>query len=329
MTLTDAEIGNARELFIGAIENPFFSLKDTALPIQGWFSFLVGHFPLMTFQTDAYLHLGDTDLPTTDPLSRILQSVLGDEGWSGWDFDGSPDTPFALEFNLAARRRELGRAQTRFFGSCLASQDEDGAWRIEGAINLHGLTEPEPIVDWDDEGPVGVHTVYEEIGRELVALIEHREAQGPKSEEAEEAQAAIDDFLKSISARRGKGRPPSVTANKILKALYREGTDLLALVWPVFGADPSDATREFLADHGVEEPTQQEFWVKRLALPVFSARELDAIGRCERGAEWLTPRRVAILFLARRLDLEGPHMARRVVGSDEQEEFKNHGYMQI
>ena len=332
MTLTDSEISEARELLVAAVENPFFGSGVADTQISSWFSFLVERFPLMTFQTDVYLYqLGDTDLPTTDPLARILLRVLRDEGWSGWDFAGNSDTAFALEFNLAARRRELGSANTGFFGSCLATQNEDGAWRrIDQANSLRRLTEPEPILDWDDDGPIGVATtVYEEIGRELVGLIEHRDAQEPTSQEAEEAQAAIDDFLKSISARRGKGRPPTVTTGEILAALYREGTDLLEVVWAGFTAGPSDATQAFLADHGIVEPTDQEFWAKRLALPVFSARELEAVGRSEGGVKWLTPRRLAIFFLARRLDLSSPHVARRVVGADEEEAFKRHADLPI
>lgn len=323
MTLTDPEIGDARELLIGAIENPFFGQEEVEAPIQRWFSFLVGRFPLLTFQTEVYLRLGDTDLPSTDPLTRILQSVLGDEGWSGWDFDGDADSPFALEFNLAARRRELGKAETGFFDSCLASQGEGGAWRIQSGTNLRGLTEPEPIVERDDNGPTA-YTVFDEMGRELVGLTEHRDAQKPKSQEALGAQAAIHGFLKRISALRGRGRPPRVTGDEILEPLCREGTDLLEIVWTGLGAGPSDATREFLADHGIADPTEQELWAKRLALPVFSARELAAVGRYGGGGKWLTPRRLAIFFIARRLNLRGPHVARRLVGTDEEEEFKRH-----
>ena len=329
MTLADTEIRDPRELLIGAIENPFCWAGEADTPIQTWFAFLVGRFPLMTFQTEAYLHLGGMDLPTTDPLTRILQSVLGDEGWSGWDLEGNADTPFALEFNLTARRREIGRAETGFFGSCLAQQGEGGAWRIEGAVNLHGLTEPEPIVDWDDERPTGMSTVFDEIGRELVGLTEHRDAQKPKSQEAKDAQAAIEDFLNRISARRGRGRPPRVTTDEILTALFREGADLLDIVWAGFTAGPSDATRAFLADNGIAGPTEQEFWAKRLVLPVVSARELAAVGRYGGGGQWLTPRRLAIFFLARRLDLRSPHVARRVVGADEEVEFKSHPDYQV
>ena len=90
----------------------------------------------MTFQTEVYLHLGNTDLPTTDPLTHILRSVLSDEGWIDWDFEGNSHTAFALELNLAARRRELGGGETGFFGSCLASLEEGGAWRIDQAVSL-------------------------------------------------------------------------------------------------------------------------------------------------------------------------------------------------
>ena len=103
----------------------------------------------------------------------------------------------------------------------------------------------------------------------------------------------------------------------------------LKLFWTGLGAEPSAATQEVLADHGIAEPPEQEFWAKRLALPVFSGRELAAVGRYGGGGKWLTPRRLAIFFIARRLNLRSPHVARRVVGADEEEEFKRHRYLPI
>ena len=120
MALTATEIESGADLLRNAISNPFFRRGDHDTPIQRWFSFLAERLRLASFQTGAYLQLGNTDLPTTAPLALILQSVLEDEGWQGWHFAGGPDTPFALVHNLTARRRQIGGGhRTRFWSSCL------------------------------------------------------------------------------------------------------------------------------------------------------------------------------------------------------------------
>ena len=326
MALSETELHEGRALLGAAISDPFFLLEDEERPVQGWFSFLTDHFPLATFRRDAYLGLANPDLPTTYPLARILQSVLADEGWQGWDFHWEKDkTRWALEFNLNARRKEFATTNSSLFFSCRAKREEDGEWRFEEVHALHGLTEVEPIMDWDEDGPTGAYSPFEEIGRESVALIEDRDSKEAGTEEAKEAQRAIDRFHKLISARRGRGRPPTGTTDEIMGALYREGTDLLAIIQAGFAACPSDGTRKFLSAHGIDEDAEQEFWATHLALPMLSARELAALYQYTGRINWLSPRRVWILFLAHRFNLSGPQVARRVVGSDEEEEFKLHG----
>lgn len=89
-------------------------------------------------------------------------------------------------------------------------------------------------------------------------------------------------------------------------------------------APPSEETRNLLKDLGLEDEGEQNSWAARLALPVLSARELQAVRSYLYKGGWLTPRRMAILILARRLGLEAPHVARRIAGADEEGEFKNH-----
>ena len=172
---------------------------------------------------------------------------------------------------------------------------------------------------------MGAFTVYEEIGRELVGLIEHRDSQKVGTSKVEEAQAMIEGFLKRISARRGKGRPRRAVSQEMLESLYQQGSDIIEVVWAVLPTHQSSATREFLADHGITDPTVQNLWATHLALPVLSVRELAAVHRYQGSSKWLTPRRLAVLFLARRLGVDAAHVARRMVGSDEEEEFKIHG----
>ncbi len=299
-------------------------LDEYPRAIGAWFRFMRDHFPLSTFQTRAFEALAPGDLPTTLPLESLLLSVLADEGWQGWQFGGDADSPFPLVENLTARRRELGEATDRFFASTVIRKEGDG-WQIRHAANLRGLTEPEVIVDWDDDGPVGAHTVYEEIGRELVALIEHREGQRPGTDQREAAQQDIKDFLARISARVGRGRPPRVTTDEVLRVLYEETTDFLTVLWAIDQTPPlGDDVVELLTALGAME--DHEGWAVRLAVPGLSSRELRWVS-ASRGQRWFTPRRLSILVLAHRLGLEPPHVARRLVGADEEQEFLGRAHL--
>ena len=166
---------------------------------------------------------------------------------------------------------------------------------------------------------------YEGIGRELVGRIESRDAMKLGTNEALEAQVAIDDYLREISALRRQGRPKGGTSDETLRALHEETTDLLVIIWSAIHSTPSEEARDLLSDHGITDPAEQDRWATRLALPMLSMCELAAIHRYVSGAKWFTPRRLSIFFLARRFELRALHVARRLVGSDEEEEFKSHG----
>jgi hypothetical protein len=321
MTLTEGQRAEGVALLRGAIERPFVTPGNYPGEIGEWFRFTRDHLPLTTFQTRAYEALAPGDLPTTYPLEPLLLSVLEDEGWDGWQFGGEEDSPFRLIENLTARRRELGQATDGFFASTLIREERDG-WRVRGARSLRGLTEPEIIMDWDHEGPAGAHTVYEEIGRELVLLVEHREAQRPGTGGRQEAQEAINAFLVDISARVRPGRPPRGTPDEVLRALHEQTTDLLTILWDLGGTPPlGDEAVDLLTALGVTR--DHEAWAVRLAVPGLSSLELQHVSE-SRGQRWITPRRLSIFILAHRLGLEPPHVARRLVGADEEEEFQAH-----
>ena len=326
-----SDLGSPQELLAAAIREPFFHEPDPEHPINRWLQGLAERCPLWTLRTTEFERLQETDLPSTYPLQPIIESVFRDEGLDRRGECQELPPGYRLLRNVYLRRKELGSGRRGVLYSCYARRKSDGSWKL-GATDpssLLSLTEPPPVVDWADEDPPAYFTIYEEIGRELVRQIEHRDSQKRGTDEAKQAQREIDRFLQSISARRGRGRPPRATSNRILTALYREGSELLEFVWTAHAAAPSATTQECLADHGITDPTEQGFWATHLALPMLSTRELTAVYRYAGGEGWLTPRRLAILFISRRLDVDGPHVARRVVGSDEEEEFSHHGDLPI
>lgn len=305
------------QLLSAAITDPFIWDLEGSDAVSPWFKYATAVVPLWTLQSEAYLRLQPGDLPSTLPMRAIIRSILRDEGIerNGW-LDPLPST-------LDRRRCAVCRGKT-WDQSYFAPQVAGSESLHPGTSSFKSCEEPDQIVDWDDEGPVGAHSVYEEIGRELVELIQLRDSEKPGTEEAEEAKRRIDDFLKRISARRGKGRPPKGTTDEILKALYNEGSELLGLAWQVCPPEPSVRTRKFLKEHGVTDTTEQALWAAHLVLPMLSSKELGQVLRFVEERGWITPRRLAIIFLAHRLGLERPHVARRLVGFDEEEEFKNH-----
>ena len=202
MTLTDTEITDARGFLCAAIENPFFDKPDPDHPINRWLRCVAENFPLWTFQTEEFLSWGEAELPSTYPLERIIDSVFRDEGLERDGFYHGPPEDIALLENVYARRMELGREERSLFLSCFSYETADGSRRMEKSDppSLLSLTEPPRLMDWDDDGPIGSYSVYEEIGRELVGLIRAQD-EAETTEDRSAAKAQLDAFLEELGAK--------------------------------------------------------------------------------------------------------------------------------
>ena len=89
---------------------------------------------------------------------------------------------------------------------------------------------------------------------------------------------------------------------------------LIEIVSAVINTGPTGAASEFLEGLGLEESEGRARWSRRLAVPVLSSRELDAVV-AYRQDKWLTARRLAMLVLARRLHVDPAYVARKVSGT--------------
>ena len=189
------------------------------------------------------------------------------------------------------------------------------------------MAEPTEIVG-DDEGYAESRSAYEEIGRELVWHLEALEA-ASTSATRKAAEKELKVFLRGVTTAATGGRMRTGPHPDLANALFRELRDLLRLVVKALPFAASGPTCDVLKFHGVvaaEIPS----WVLRLALPVLSKVELavllDSVNSTTRprfrGGK-LTPRRLAVWILARRLGMYAKSFGRRVGGSTDEFYFSD------
>lgn len=294
----------AAEIARLAVADPFvWSHVDVTAAVCAHCWMLDGSFPLSSFQPDAFARVRGYELPSSFPLPLIVAQILGDEGLADGDlFEGLPAA-------IHRRRRALRDGGARVVGT-LFDPGLDGYREIppDSCSFAFGLGVPD-IVDWDDEGPFGSRPAALEVGEELLHLIDSRDAARLR-EEREEWQTAIDGYLRRIGAIRRRGGQAALVHGTTLRALFCELRELVQITRKVATAVPSARTRDLLRAHGVKEPEMRRL-AMRLAFPVFSALEIEAIDASRKLRGW-TARRVAIRLVARRLALDVPGVARRL-----------------
>lgn len=325
-----SDSGAIRDLLFRAIERPFSDEPDPDGPINRWLTWLSGACPLWTFQTEEFMRLQETDLPVTDPLQDVIESVLRDEGWDRYGLVGDHPENYRLLENVYARRKELGKSVRSVIHACYAYTDPNGSRRVitEHPLGLRWLAEPPTITEYDEDGPVGSYTVYEEIGRELVRVLQAFNAAEPGSDERETAKARLDAFLEDVGARAPAHRPSADPPEEMLHELYRQGRELLNSLWTPRVVGPDGLSRDVLAAAGAD---QGDFidWARRLAVPALSWPELQAIHQqateAFTGSSDLkkpTARRMTIWVLAHRLGSPPERLAGKLGASSDYDYFK-------
>ena len=311
------------ELLSEVLAEPFaFLSRDEGLTesplIHQWYGYLAGTFRLWSWQSWRFAVLQDTELPSTHPLGILIDSLRSDD--VGDRRELSP-----LESNLNARRLDIADEHYSGLSPCLVW---DGEWPGGAA----GFLAFENLYDFTDyEYATGdLASPYEDIGRELMRLVEARDtARRNENDEAlHEAEERLEDFERSLGARLGRGRPREGPSELLLQTLFEEGCELLGLLWHIFPFEVSDRTHDLLSRF---EPSEDErvLWAARLALPQLSRPELRALRDPEeRGWTALrgidpSPQRLCVWILSRRLSLEPVYVARRTVGARASETFED------
>jgi hypothetical protein len=318
-------------LLRGAVAEPFLVVSEIAdhgtphsrIAIWDWARHLRTEYPLWAFQPHAYAALTKAELPTTYPLRTLVRSIADDEGLQ--ELSGqlpSLDAHGWLTMVVDSRRCGLFRDEG---GSWVSDSVEevDGQFRFYGTF---GIGFPQvlngPVLAYyepDTEYTIGGYiSPYEDIGVQLVNLVEDREAAPAGSAERVGAQKRLDEFLEELG-NRVRGRP-TVLRDSAAKRIFEEGRELNALLWDALGTEVpvAETTRRVLASQGVE-PSEMLGWATRLALPNFSDVELRALRRRIRETRHRPPEAVAfadeftVQLLAHRLRTPVATIARKVM----------------
>jgi hypothetical protein len=291
--------------------------------LSNWARHLRASYPLWSLQPRAYAALRSTDLPTTYPLRKIAQSIAVDEGLLGNPMRGMlTDKHCWLPMVLDSRRCGLSRDDV---GSWISdSVDEvDGELRLIGSFgslfprNLEGavLASYEENTEYSDGGYI---SPYEEIGVELVRLIEERDAVAGTNERAL-AQKRLDEFVKSLSVK--VPGSPTILRDEPAKKIFDEGCRLIALCAEAFEQDiVLGNTAERVFDAYMIPRCEMLEWATRLVLPNLSQLELRALLRRVRASNHVTQgreifaREFTLQLMAHRLRTVPDAVARKVMG---------------
>lgn len=285
--------------------------------IHQWYGYLAWTFRLWSWQPGRFRVLQDTELPSTYPLDILIDSLRSD------DF-GDRRELSPLESNLNARRLDIADEDYAGPSPWLV---RDGEWPggddgFPAFEQLHDFTEY-------DSATGDLYSPYEFIAHEVLGLAEAQDA-ARRSESAEalsEARERLQDFLRSLGVRRGRGRPREGPSQSLLQTLFEEGCELLSLLWQAFPFEVSDRTQDLLSQF---EPREDErvFWAARLALPQLSRPELLALrdpegwGRTA-GRIQPSPQRLCVWIISRRLGLSPVYVARRTISAHASETFED------
>jgi hypothetical protein len=164
--------------------------------------------------------------------------------------------------------------------------EEDGRFRLFGSFGVRfpRLLDGPVLATYEEDTEYtigGYFSPYEEIGLRLVQLVEAREAERPGSAGRRAADVELRSFVTGIVLQT-RGRPTDLREDAA-RRIVDEGERLVSLVLKALAehVEVSERTRMVLTSFAVTPP-QMVDWAVRLALPVFSRLEIDALCRSTR-----------------------------------------------
>lgn len=285
-----------------------------------WTKQLSTDYPLWSLQPGAYARLNPGDLPTVHPLRAFARSIAEDEGLlSSGDQPDSASRFAWLPALIDNRRSSL----------CLGHGSSDSVEQVKGQFHFIGtfgssfprildgpiLASHEPDTEYTIGGYI---SPYEEIGVQLVNLIEDREAAISGSTQRSEADTKLNQFLRDLALRVG-GRP-TVLRDSAAAKIFEDCCRILQVCCHVLSQPIilSETTQKVFAAHGVRS-SEMLSWAIRLSLPIFSELELRSLQQQmrdkKRRRQESTPfeREFAIHLMAHRLRVSAATIARKVM----------------
>ncbi len=297
-----------KALLAATLRDPF--ADKPATPVRNWFNFLIEHFPLWSFQPEAFSALHSTSLPSTYPLARFVYSI-------GVDEQIRTHVPMEeLEANLDLRRLGLHDLAAPDWVSALERADHPGGGATPRFLpDRVGALPPTEVLSLR-----GFNSIYEEIGFDILGVVEDLQFAVDKRGR-QEAKRAKDDYLRSIGTELASRGPKDGPPEALLEQLKEEGRGLFNLCWKVFDVNVSDATAKILRAAGASSSEEVDQWAARLALPVLSGPEILALRAESSKAALLvgkraknkpTALRFTIWVLAHRLGATAAAIARKL-----------------
>jgi hypothetical protein len=296
-------------MLLGALANPF---EGHEFHISRWYSAVVKHLPLAAFQAHYYARWQHGENPSTYPLPQFIRSIAEDES-----IVSKRHTLTSLEATLDDRRNRISNG---------APVHVREIWTPGEPLCLYPSsplfsTYPPDLAGYevtDDDGGGGYVSPYEDVGRELVELVDNLKYALTKASRRE-ASAQLRSFHNRLLGWDGPGRHPKFPNTDVLKALAGEFTNLLQLLRGICLPPAPAAVLIALSDAGATDG-EYDLWRWRLALPILSRLELQVLDTkvmsCASGVSRAVYRRFAIQIMSHRLQVLPADLARRISGSE-------------
>jgi hypothetical protein len=270
---------NISDLVRRAVAQPLVvherEIADFADALREWGETLAKRWPLWALKAEAFRRMNASPA-LTYPLSKFVESICRDEGLCGTPASG------ALVEGLGAvvDRRRLALVSGERFAWDTAEITPDGVqsrWSFGTPLFPRVLNGP-VLAYYEPDTPYstgGYCSSYEEIGIELVTLLDRRNA-AAGSPERNAAKRALDEFLIRVGG--GVHGHPTLLRTRSAKTLAGEGFALFEALWlalktPVEVNPRASRVLQALGGRG----TDVEEWALRLVLPTLSAREITAL----------------------------------------------------
>lgn len=314
------DLTKARQLLAQALRDPF-PQKGQANHVKKWAEFLVENWPLWSFQIGYYRELEGDGWFSTDALKKIVFTLQSDDG-----VHRKTLTPLETELDYRRYRIATARAPSAWNPPWPTAGDELKAGpSLFSRLRFPGLRADTYI---DADGEEVEISPYENVGYEFMQHVENLRNTAKRDRGSIERQ--ILKFAKSLAKQGKLGRRREAPSTPLLKALVKEGRELVDVCWPLMRAKwPLDAQRFAPLDLTALEVRS---WSARLALPLMSRREIAVMcTEIRRAATWPkqksgkpTPRLFALWIVSRRLKLSAKAVARQTLGSAAAELFTSH-----
>lgn len=245
--------------------------------LNEWVRTLAMRWPLWALRAEAYTRLNDSPA-LTYPLSKFVGSICRDEG-----LHDSPSAPAMLEEldALVDRRRIALVTGERCSWDIAILSEEEGVhstWPLGSAVFPTILNRP-VLASYEEDTPYsigGYNSPYEEIGIELVELLDQRRAAAPGSPERVAAKRRLDEFLIRVGGS-FHGHPTRLRTTAA-RQLAEQGFPLFRALWEALATkiEINARARRVLETLGGVSAEPEE-WALRLVLPNLSAAEIKAM----------------------------------------------------